>query len=162
MCTGQHEMRRRTMPVLAIKPFSKKYVPENMRSRLRRFEQLAKLPFRLGSRYHCPCCDMRFDRLLPFYGQDNIYAALIAILCRARDSRRIFFNQTKNLSAICRAARFFISVPNFRSTLTSGEIRPATMSRRIRLRASFREFASGPTSLPIYASSNCARTPSIS
>ena len=50
----------------------KMMVPGSARNQLRRIEQLLKLPLLKGDKHLCPCCDKRFRKFLPFYGEDGV------------------------------------------------------------------------------------------
>ena len=67
-----------------IKAALKKLLSESTRARLRRAEQLAFLPFRVGSAVDCPCCGLSFRHFLHFYGEGNVRCPYCNSLPRQR------------------------------------------------------------------------------
>jgi len=67
-----------------LKDILKRHVPAEVRDTARRFQQLAKLPFMLGNKFCCPCCEWQFNRLLSFYGRDGVRCPYCNSLPRQR------------------------------------------------------------------------------
>lgn len=67
-----------------MKALLKAVLPPVVRHRLRRIEQLAKLPLSLGSGRTCPCCGLTIRRFLPFYGRREVRCPYCNSLPRQR------------------------------------------------------------------------------
>ncbi|NDW04370.1 class I SAM-dependent methyltransferase [Jiella pacifica] len=72
-----------------MKALLKQIVPPAARQRMRRLEQLAKLPLSLGTGRICTCCGLKIRRFLHFYGRADVRCPYCNSLPRHRFQARL-------------------------------------------------------------------------